>query len=134
MKLERAPGTANETLSAPKEPLAGDNLATLRTNVVNSILGSVESVRKEVDDVLADMKVFSQHEPDMVMKATSAHSARLIEVIVQCGRIEAVRREWKPVREECDRVLNELKSQFQIASRLMAMRQMDWDMSGRGQT
>lgn len=91
-------------------------------------------VRKEIDDVLADMRVFHKAEPDQVMQAVSGHSARLIEIIIRIQRIEVVRKEWKPVREEAERVLNELKSQFQVASRLLAMRQADWEMSGRGQT
>jgi hypothetical protein len=104
-----------------------------RAEVVNPTLGSIESVRHEIDDALLDMKEFSKFEPDLVMAAVSAHSARLVEIVVQIGRIEVVRREWKPVREECDRVLTALKDQFQIASRLMAMRELDWNMSGRGQ-
>lgn len=108
-------------------------MASARTQVVNTVLGSIASVQGEVDDVLADMKVFRNFEPDQVMSAVSAHSARLMEIVVQIGRIEVVRREWKPVREECDRVLGELKSQFQIASRLQAVREADWNMSGRGQ-
>lgn len=96
-------------------------------------LGSIASVRGEIDDVLADMKAFHKAEPDMIMAAVSAHSARLVEIIVQIGRIEVINRAWKPVREEADKTLAELKSQFSIASRLIAIRQMDFDMV-RGQT
>lgn len=90
-------------------------------------------IRKEIDDCLADMRLFHKAEPDMVMQAVSAHSARLVEISILIQRIEVVRRDWKPVREESERVLTELKSQFQIASRVLAMRQADWEMSGRGQ-
>jgi hypothetical protein len=90
-------------------------------------------VRREIDDCLADMRDFYRAEPDQVMQAVSAHSARLVEIVIRIQRIEVVRREWKPVREEADRVLTELKNQFQVASRILAMRQQDWEMSGRGQ-
>jgi stage III sporulation protein SpoIIIAA len=97
-------------------------------------LGSITDVRREIDDCLADMRDFYRAEPDQVMQAVSAHSARLVEIVIRVQRVEVVRREWKPVREEADRVLTELKSQFQVASRILAMRQQDWEMSGRGQT
>jgi hypothetical protein len=87
-------------------------------------------VRAEVDDVLADMKVFFKFDPDAVMSAVSAHASRLTEIVVQIGRIEATHREWKQTREECDRVLGELTRQFTIASRLQAIREMDFRVSG----
>lgn len=131
MKMEST--EAKEPLSEvkPTTPSAPSALAAAQTQVVPG-LGSVVSVRKELDDVLADMRVFHRAEPDQVMGAVSAHSARLVEIIVQISRIEAVRREWKSVREETEKVLSELKSQFQIASRQIAMRQMDFDMTRGG--
>lgn len=96
-------------------------------------LGTVTAIRREIDDALADMRMFHKVEPDQVMQAVSAHSARLVEIVVHIQRIEVVRREWKPVREEAERVLAEMKSQFSVASRLLAMRQVDWEMSTRGQ-
>lgn len=95
-------------------------------------LGSILSIRAEIDDVCADMANFHRSEPDVVMAAVSAHGARLTEVIIRIQRIEVVKREWKPVREEAEKALGELKSQFSIASRLIAIRQMDFDLL-RGQ-
>ena len=96
-------------------------------------LGSMADVRREIDDCLADMRDFHRAEPDQVMQAVSAHSARLVEIVIRIQRIEVVRREWKPVREESERVLGELKNQFAVASRILAQRRDDWEMSGRGQ-
>lgn len=96
-------------------------------------LGTIAAVRAEIDDVLADMTAFYRNEPDAVMSAVSAHGARLVEISVRISRIEVMRREWKPIREEADRTLAELKSQFSIASRLFAIRQLDYDLS-KGQT
>lgn len=126
--MESVPTTR---LAEPKGQLAAS--VTRAAQVTVRGLGTVEDVRAEIDDVLADMRDFHRAEPDTVMQAVSAHSARLIELIIHIQRVEIVRREWKPVREECDRVLAELKSQFQVASRLLAMRSADWEMSGRGQ-
>lgn len=113
----------------PVKPQAGLPVIANQTKDWAGI-GSIQSVRKEIDDVLADMGDFYRAEPDMVMAAVSAHGARLVEIIVRIGRIETVAREWKPVREEAEKVLNELKSQFSIASRLTAIRQMDLTLSG----
>lgn len=127
-----------EEITTPKEDLTP---ATTAQAVVSAVaaqrqavagLGTIDGVRREIDDVLADMREFYRAEPDQVMAAVSAHSARLTEIVVQIGRIEVVMREWRPVREEADKVLAELKSQFNIASRLIAVRQMDFDLI-RGQ-
>jgi len=127
LKLEQAQASPDQNGTSPQP------MDQLRLNVEVPGLGTILSVRKEIDDVLADMQDFHRAEPDMVMSAVSAHGARLTEIIVRIQRIEVVRREWKPEREAADRVLSELKSQFQIASRQIAIRQMDWDMV-RGQT
>lgn len=127
-------GSPNGAVTEVNQQVLPSQLAQMRTQVVNDVLGSIDSARKEIDDALADMRVFSNFEPDMVMSAVSQHSARLVEIAVQISRIEAVRREWRPVREEAERVISALKDQFQIASRLHAMREFDWNASGRGQT
>lgn len=131
MKME---SVGNGGLSEPKNALA-ESVQRAAAAQQNSVagLGTVAEVRNEIDDVLADMRVFHRAEPDQVMQAVSGHSARLVEIIIQVQRIEVVRREWKPVREEAQTVLTELKSQFQVASRLLAMRAQDWEMSTRGQ-
>lgn len=131
LKME---SVGNAPLSEPKGELAESvqRAAEAQQRTVAG-LGNVSQVRQEIDDVLADMRVFHRAEPDQVMQAVSAHSARLVEIIVQVQRIETVRREWKPVREEAQTVLNELKSQFQVASRMLAQRRDDWEMSSRGQ-
>jgi hypothetical protein len=133
MKMET--GEAKPGLPEAKSGLASAAHTAIaqQQNATFPVLGSIVSVRTEIDDVLSDMKVFHKAEPDQVMGAVSAHSARLVEIVVQIQRIEPIRREWKPVREEAERVLSELKNQFAVASRVLAMRAQDWEMSGRGQ-
>lgn len=127
-----AAGTAVSTTggngSLPNLP----NLAKMNSNVVNGILGSVNSVRAEIDDALADMREFHRSEPDQVMQAVSGHSARLVEIVIQISRIEVQQRQWKPIREEAERVISALKDQFQIASRAMFVRDLDFKMAGGG--
>lgn len=101
--------------------------------VVNPILGSINSVRGEIDDALADMRMFRNGEPDDVMRAISAHSARLVEIVVQIMRIEAGMRNWRPLREEAERTITELWQQYKVASRGLSSRDLEYRMSG-GQT
>lgn len=96
-------------------------------------LGSIEDVRQEIDDALEQMREFWMHEPDEVMRLVSGHAARLVEIRVQIQRVEDAYPVWKRVRtKEVEPVLDELQSQFNIASRLVTVRQLDWEMS-RGQ-
>lgn len=74
------------------------NLAKMNSSVVNDILGSVNSVRIEIDDALADMREFHRSEPDQVMQAVSAHAARLTEIVIQISRVEVQQRASSPPR------------------------------------
>lgn len=130
--LRMESSTEAKSESTPVKPAGGVPGLQNQTKEIPG-LGSIVTVRKEIDDVMADMGDFYRAEPDMVMSAVSAHGARLVEIIVRITRIEVIMREWKPVREEAEKVLNELKSQFQVASRQVAIRQMDLQLSG-GQT
>lgn len=94
-------------------------------------LGSIDSVRQEIRDVFEDMKEFYQKEPDDVMRLCSGHSARMSEIRVLIQQVEVVHRQWKPVRaNEVEHVIKELKSQFDIASRIVAVRELDFKMAG----
>ncbi len=96
---------------------------------VPAIGGSIDSVREEIDDSFADMKTFHNREPDEIMRICRGHSARLSELKVKILRIEDYRREWKNVRtREIEPTLDELKDQWQNASRLQSVRELDWRM------
>lgn len=128
--LRMESGGASSSSSEAKTTQTGA-LANRQTVAITG-LGTVAQIRSEIDDVLADMRNFHRAEPDQVMQAVSAHGARLLEIAIHIGRVEVVHREWKPVREEADRVLGELKAQFQVASRLIAVRGLDQEFM-RGQ-
>jgi len=103
----------------------------MNTSQVFPQVGSIDSVRKEVDDAFADMKTFHNMEPDEVMRMCGGHSARLSEIRVQINRIEVIARQWKPIRErEIEPAIDELKQQYLIASRLHSVRELDFKMQG----
>jgi hypothetical protein len=97
-------------------------------------LGSAESVHRELDEIFAVMKRFATMEPDEVMLHCSAYSARLSEIRMIIHRIEDMHRHWKPVRtREVEPTIEELKFQFNVASRLLSSRAFDYEVT-RGQT
>lgn len=114
------------------DPSAGQSQAIrptpLNTSEVNEVVnGSIDSVRAEIDDAFSDMNVMYQREPDEVMRMCSGHSARLSTLRVLVMRIEDFRREWKPVRiRELEPALDELRNQYEIASRLHTVREFDY--------
>lgn len=124
--MEAAPGA----MPAPvqQQPMQHPGM---NTSQVFGVLGSIDSVRKEIDDAFADMKSFHNLEPDEVMRMCGGHSARLQEIRVQINRIEVVARQWKPIRErEIEPAIDELKQQYLIASRLHSVRELDFKMAG----
>lgn len=118
---------SNGALAASR---SNDALAKANGVVFGDGLGSVNSVRAEIADVLADLKMFAQAEPDEVMSAVSAHGARLVEIKILASREEVQHRQWKTVRQEVEEVIAELRFQFQVASRLISVRQLDQQLAG----
>ena len=101
----------------------------LDTTTVFPGLGSIDSVRGEVDDAFADMATFHNIEPDEIMRLVGGHSARLSELRVRIQRVEDFHRQWKGVRtREIELALDELAKQFQVASRLLTVRELDFKM------
>lgn len=97
-------------------------------------LGSIREVRDEIDTIQRSIKEFHENEPDEVMQHCSAYAARLGEIRTRIFRIEDHLQHWKPIRtQEVVPVIEDLKFQFSIASRLLTQRQHDWDME-RGNT
>lgn len=101
---------------------------------VNQVVGgSIASVRAEIDDAFADMKKFHNQEPDEVMRLCGGHSARLAELRNRIQRVEDFDRQWKNVRtREIEPAVQELANQFQIASRLLSARELDWKLESGG--
>lgn len=116
--------------SAQPTQAAAQRIAPLDTAVFeNTIGGSIDSVRQEIDDAFADMKTFHNLEPDECMRMSGGHSARLSEIRVKIMRVEDFKREWKNVRtREIEPALEELERQWRNASRLHSVRELDWKM------
>src|SRR4051812_14681841 len=66
-----------QSASTPDVPLV-TQMAAPDTSVVNEkVGGSIDSVRKEIDDCYAQIEMCHQNEPDWCMRIISGHSARL---------------------------------------------------------
>jgi len=102
----------------------------LDVNAVYPEMGlSIAGVRQEIDDAFDDVKTFHQREPDEVFRMVSGHSARLAELRGRAQRIEDRAPVWKAIRtREIEPALDELNKQFQIASRLLSVRDLDYRM------
>lgn len=95
----------------------------------DTIGGSIDTVRKEIDDAFEDMKEFHNLEPDEIMRLCGGQSARLSEIRVRIQRIEDFKREWRNIRtRELEPTLEELANQYTIASRLISDRELAWKM------
>ena len=118
-------GDHNPSVGSPA-PATG----LLDTTEVNEMVGrSIDQVREEVSDAFADMRTFFHREPDEIMRMCGGHSARLSELRVLVMRIEDFRREWRSIRtRELEPAIEELQRQYQIASRLHSVRELDWKM------
>lgn len=91
--------------------------------------GSLLELRSEIDDAYDEMKGFVGMEPDQIMQICAGHTARLNEIRTIVIRVEDFLRQLKPVRQnEIEPTIKELQFQFQVASRLFAVRQLDWEM------
>ena len=92
-------------------------------------LGTLDDLRSEIDDAYDEMKQFVGMEPDQIMQICAGHTARLNELRTLVIRVEDFIRQLKPVRQnEIEPTIKELQFQFQVASRLFAVRQLDWEM------
>lgn len=120
---------ANETSDSTSKGLLPWEQTKVFTETIPG-LGSIQTVRAEIDDALEDMRLFHQNEPDVVIQAVSAHGARLAEIVTRIRRIEVRLRHWKATREEAEFVLGQLRDQYQMHSRLLTVRQLDQSLMG----
>lgn len=92
-------------------------------------LGSRHQVETEVDLMLSLIRQFPFCEPDEVMQACAAISARCTELCILLHRVESKYREYRQVRtQQVQRVLEEVERQHRIASRLIEVRRQDIDL------
>ena len=89
------------------------------------------AVSTEIDDYLRLIQTFGSCEPDEVLRQVSAVSARLTYLRIQLIR-EGNQRANRVRTQELDPLMDNLDMQFKIASRLLTVRQLDWDMAKGG--
>lgn len=89
-------------------------------------------LRVELDSYLDRMQGFAGEEPDQVLQTLSSIGARLTQI-----RTHAVRSTSRLARnfvaQELEPLIGQCEFQFRIHSRLLASRQLDWEMV-RGQS
>lgn len=101
-------------------PVSADERATLQGYI------------GEIDQYYTMIKAFEHSEPDEVMLACSGISARLTEIRGRLQRSGSARATQLRTKE-VDPLLDEIREQFKIHSRVMSAREFDWKMAG-GQT
>ena len=85
--------------------------------------------RQEIDEYVEQIQTFHMVEPDQVLLAVSAIAARLVAIRVELQR-SGSQRANKLRTSEIDPILDHLDQQFRIHSRLLAVRDLDFRMSG----
>lgn len=89
-------------------------------------LGTQTEVEKELDLVAAAIRTFHAKPADLVMRETSAYTARLTELAVLLHRVEGQSRQWTRVRtQQVQRFLDECDRQWKTASRLIEVSRQD---------
>lgn len=121
--------TAIPAQQATRQP-STRSLPTVDTSEVDPVVGySIDEVRDEIDEMVKDIKTFLNREPDDVFRLIAGHSGRLAELRLRISRIENFKRQWQPIRtKEVELVMTELTTQFQMASRRLSSRELDYRM------
>ena len=105
-------------------------MPALNTSEVDPVVGhSIDQVREEIDEMVKDIRSFYNREPDDVFRLIAGHSARLSELRLRISRIENLKRQWQMVRtREVELIMAELTTQFQMASRRLSSRELNYKM------
>jgi hypothetical protein len=107
----------------------GDLVPEIAAELSEGALVDRQHVEDEIDLMLRTIRQFWQMEPDVIMRMTSAMSARCTELAVHLHRLEG-NRAWKQLRTmQVDRVLLELDRQWKGASRMLEIRRQDIALS-----
>lgn len=101
---------------------------TERSTKLERLSGWINEIQDELDDYFREMKEFSGAEPDQVFLKLAAWSARASEIRSALVRQENRRAQAFRTRE-IDPFLDELDRQFRIHSRVVTIRQQDWEMT-----
>lgn len=91
---------------------------------------SREEVEAELDTCLRELRDCWQREPDQVLLAVSAISARLTELWVHLHRAESKQRQFKQMRTmQVTPMLTECDRQSRLHSRIIEIRRQDIELN-----
>ena len=89
-----------------------------------------DALRDEIDDIIQKCIEAPNMEPDEAMIMMSSLLARLVQMHIDIQRVEHIQRELRSVRtQEVDKLMELVRDQYRISSRLIAVRQMDVELS-----
>lgn len=115
--------TLEPTAAGVQQQTAAPEVVALRAA---GQLGGREQVQAELDYILDQIRQFWELQPDQVMAACAAFTARLTELEVLLHRVEVRDRQYKQIRTlQVQKILDECERQFKIASRLVEVRRQD---------
>lgn len=115
--LKLAPSVAGAEAEGEKAAMSGKRLER-------------DVLREEIDVMLAQCILAPDMEPDQAMIMMSGLLARLVQMHIDIQRVEHIQRDLKSVRtQEVDYAMDLVREQWKIASRLIAVRQMDLDLT-----
>lgn len=114
-------------------PLDGPELDDVAVNYDHILeeeqLPDKDVVEAEIDRMNRLVRSFWKMEPDEVMRASSALSARCTELYVNLHRVEGKDRAYRQVRtQHVVPLLDELDRQFKTHSRMVEIRKQDLEM------
>lgn len=125
MTLEAAPGPVRRPPSLPAAPPGLPQRSSVTPGPGRSVH---DPLRDELSGYYERLKKFRDTEPDSVLIEISGISARLTEmraVLQRQGNANANSLRTK----EVDPLIEALDFQFKIHSRLLSVRQLDWEMT-----
>lgn len=94
-------------------------------------IGTPDDVRQEINDAYQDAQGFHNMEPDEIIRLVSGHCARLSTIRTIVGRFDG-HPVWRRVKVELEECLQEMREQFNYASRIISSRELDWKIETGG--
>jgi hypothetical protein len=105
-------------------------LAPVQVKALNA-LGTRQQIEDEIDSILVLIGQLCTQEPDEALRNVSAYSARCTTLAVTLHRVEARDRAYTRIRTmQINPILDELRTQKEIAKGMIEMRRQDLALLG----
>lgn len=90
----------------------------------------IDKTRDEIDSYYSMIEQFPKKEPGMILQDLAVISGRVSEIRTKITRIESSNRKLQQLRtKEIDPLLEEVDRQYKIWSRIISVRQQEFDMA-----